>query len=187
MDKKEFINKIKAKSLKLCKQYNILPSLMIAQACLESGYGKHAPGNNLFGYKWTKKCGREYNFLWTKEYINGKYVSVQAKFRKYNSIEESLEDYAKLIGTARRYEPVRKCSDYICACKQVKKCGYATGKTYDLSLRKIIEQNSLQLIDEEAKKGKVEEITEVDVEQFVELLEKTQEILKKLLEKFKKI
>jgi len=143
----QFINKIKSKVLELCKQYNILPSLMMAQACHESGFGKHAPGNNLFGYKWTKTCGYEYQLLWTKEYINGQYISVQAKFRKYDSTGESLEDYAKLIGEAKRYEPVRKCRNYICACQQIKACGYATGITYDISLRKIIEYYKLYELD----------------------------------------
>jgi hypothetical protein len=143
----EFIEKIKNKSIELCKQYNILPSLMIAQACLESGFGKHAPGNNLFGYKWTSSSGRDYQLLWTYEYNGSEYVKVQAKFRKYNSIEESLEDYAKLIGTAKRYAPVRACRDYKCAAKQVKACGYATGHQYDQSIIRIIEQYNLTRFD----------------------------------------
>ena len=157
MKRQEFIKKIKPKVLKLSKKYNILPSLMIAQACHESGFSKHAPGNNLFGYKWTKTCGYDYQLLWTKEYDGKKYISIQAKFRKYNSLDESLEDYAKLIGLAKRYEPVRKCGDYICACKQVKACGYATGKTYGQSLIKLIEQYKFYELDRELEKEKERE------------------------------
>jgi hypothetical protein len=142
-----FIEQIKPKALQLCKQYGILPSLMIAQACHESGFGRHAPGNNLFGYKWYEGCGRDWQLLWTWECIDGQYVKVQAKFRKYNSLDESLEDYAKLIGTSKRYAPVRSCKDYKCAAYQIKACGYATGHQYDKSIINVIEQYQLYELD----------------------------------------
>ena len=142
-----FIEQIKPKALQLCKQYGILPSLMIAQACHESGFGRHAPGNNLFGYKYYEGCGRDWQLLWTWECIDGQYVKVQAKFRKYNSLDESLEDYAKLIGTSKRYTPVRACKDYKCAAYQIKACGYATGHQYDKSIINVIEQYQLYELD----------------------------------------
>jgi len=147
MASRQFIEQIKPKALQLCEQYGMLPSLMIAQACHESGFGKHAPGNNLFGYKWTASSGRDWQLLWTYEYINGQYVRIQAKFRKYNSFDESLEDYAKLIGTSKRYAPVRACKDYKCAAYQVKACGYATGHEYDKSIIRLIENYKLYELD----------------------------------------
>jgi hypothetical protein len=142
-----FIDSIKSKALELYKKYNILPSLTIAQACLESAYGTHAPGNNLFGFKWTSTCGYDWQLLWTKEFVNGAYVSVQAKFRKYNSINDSLDDYGKLIGTSQRYAPVLLCKDYTCATDKIRQCGYATSPTYTQSLRKLIEQYKLYELD----------------------------------------
>jgi len=186
MTKKEFIEKIKPLSIKAYQKFGILPSLTIAQAICESAWGKKAPGNMLFGIKWTKNCGYEYQELWTSEFVSGKYIKVKAKFRKYDSWEESIRDHSKLLMLSR-YKPVRECKNYICATEQIRKCGYATSPTYTQTLRKIIEQNSLQLIDEEAKKDIVEEITEVDIEQFVNLLKETKGILEKLLEKIGKI
>jgi len=147
MTQQEFIDSIKPKAKELYTKYGIFPSLTIAQACLESAFGKSAPGNNLFGFKWYEGCGYDFQLLWTKEYVNGAYVSVQAKFRKYNSIFDSLDDYGKLIGTTKRYAPVLLCKDYLCACKQVKACGYATGLNYDLNLIKLIEQYKLYELD----------------------------------------
>jgi len=142
-----FIELIKPKTIELYKKFHILPSLTIAQACLESGFGKHKPGNNLFGFKWTETCGYDFQLLWTKEYVNGQYISVQAKFRKYNCINDSLDDYGKLIGTSARYAPVLKCASYVCATEQIRLCGYATSPTYTTNLRNLIEKYKLYELD----------------------------------------
>lgn len=189
MNKKDFIKKIKIPAIKAYKKYNILPSLTIAQAICESGWGRSSltsKYNNLFGIKWTPKCGYDYQLLWTSEWIKSekRYVKVRAKFRKYDSWEESIEDHSKLL-MLKRYTPVRECKDYLCATEQIRKCGYATSPTYTQTLRKIIEQNKLQVIDKLVKE-EIEEITEEDIKQFIKLLEKTKEIILKLLEKFKK-
>ncbi|HER1388856.1 TPA: glucosaminidase domain-containing protein, partial [Streptococcus pyogenes] len=46
-----FLDKIKQGCLDGWTKYKILPSLTAAQAILESGWGKHAPHNALFGIK----------------------------------------------------------------------------------------------------------------------------------------
>lgn len=150
MTRKQFIEKIKSKALELQIKYILLPSLTISQATCESDGGNSSLAskyNNLFGFKWTKGCGHDYIELWTSEFVNGKYIRVKARFRKYKNWDESLEDYGKLIGTANRYAPVRKCKDYICATEQIRKCGYATSPTYTQTLRRIIEYYKLYELD----------------------------------------
>jgi len=71
MTKKEFIEKIKPLSIKAYQEFGILPSLIIAQAILESNWGKSAPENMLFGMKWTESCGYDFQELWTSEFIVG--------------------------------------------------------------------------------------------------------------------
>jgi len=142
-----FIDDIKAKALNLYYTYNILPSLTIAQACLESGYGKHAPGNNLFGFKWTSGCGYDYQELPTYEFINGKYVKVLAKFRKYDSLNDSLDDYGKLIGTRPRYKAVIESPTFIEATTEIRNAGYATSPKYTENLNKVILTNKLYRYD----------------------------------------
>ena len=46
MHRQEFINKLKNHAIKGWHQYKILPSLTIAQAILETGWGKSSLGNN---------------------------------------------------------------------------------------------------------------------------------------------
>lgn len=162
MTRKEFIEKIKSKALELQIRLVLLPSLTISQATCESGGGKSLLAsiyNNLFGFKWTKGCGYDYVKLWTSEFVNGKYIRVKARFRKYKNWNESLEDYGRLIGTTKRYKPVKECKDYICATEQIRRCGYATSPTYTQTLRRIIEQYKLYEFDliEKSKSKKLKE------------------------------
>jgi flagellum-specific peptidoglycan hydrolase FlgJ len=145
-NKEDFIKAIASFAVELGTDNHILPCLMIAQACLESGYGKHSPGNNLFGMKWTPGCGHPYQELWTKEWDGNNYVSVLAKFRKYKSFYESLADYTNLLKKSR-YEPVRNAQDYLEATEQIRLCGYATSPAYTQSLRRIIEMYDLTEYD----------------------------------------
>ena len=71
-----------------------------------------------------------------------------AKFRAYDSFNESIEDHAKLLGTASRYKKVVQAKDYIEACYEVWKAGYATDPNYPNKLINIIEQYELQQYDD---------------------------------------
>ena len=148
MTKQQFIDAVAAGARRGHKKYGILPSLTIAQAILESGWGKSHIKNNLFGIKaganWTGKIAvRE-----TKEFINGQWITVQAKFRAYDSFNESIEDHAKLLGTTDRYKKVIQAEDYKEACYEVWKAGYATDPNYPNKLTNIIEQYELQQYDD---------------------------------------
>lgn len=154
MDKKTFIELVKDGALEAYKKYNILPSLTIAQAILESSWGNQAKGFNLFGIKWTSKCGFEYQLLWTKEYINGKLEKVQAKFRKYKDYAEGIDDHAKFL-LSKRYNSVRQAQNYKQACIEIQKCGYASDPDYSQKLIRIIEQNKLNVYDGEQQKNEV--------------------------------
>jgi tape measure domain-containing protein len=66
--------------------------LMAAQAALESGNGKHAPGNNFFGIKAGKSWTGDTQRLWTTEEVNGQNVRMRQNFRKYASPEDAIQD-----------------------------------------------------------------------------------------------
>jgi len=71
MNKIQIINDLIPGALLSFKEYNILPSLTIAQAILETGWLDHVKGNNIFGIKWTTGCGYEVQEFSTFEFING--------------------------------------------------------------------------------------------------------------------
>lgn len=153
MNKQQFINAIKQGAIEGYIKYKTLPSLTMAQAILESGWGKSHIQNNLFGIKAGSSWRGKVALRQTKEFINGKWITVDAKFRAYNSFNESIEDHARLLGTAKRYRKVTLAGDYRTACLEVWKAGYATDPGYPKKLITIIEQNKLYEYDRQAKKG----------------------------------
>ncbi|WP_186303801.1 glycoside hydrolase family 73 protein, partial [Bacillus pumilus] len=87
----DFIKKLAPGAQKVQKKYNVLASLVIAQGCLESGFGSSGlskQANNLFGIKGT--YNGKYVLMWTSEQDKkGNVTRIQAKFRKYPSYAES--------------------------------------------------------------------------------------------------
>ena len=83
---------------------DILPSLTIAQAILESGWGKSnlaQKANALFGIKagseWKGPCVD----IKTHEHIDAQRVGITAAFRAYDAWEESIADHGKLLRASR--------------------------------------------------------------------------------------
>lgn len=143
-----FISSIKDGAIKAQTDKGICASLTIAQAILESGWGKSAPGNNLFGIKWTQGCGFLANNLLTTEYINGVLVKVTASFRAYNTLNDSIYDHAKFLVDNSRYANLIGVKDYKKACTLIQQDGYATDPSYTKLLIQIIEENNLNQYDE---------------------------------------
>lgn len=149
MTNAEFVEKIGALASEDMKKTGILASLTIAQAILESAWGTsalaQAPNYNLFGIKGAYNGNYcEFN---TSEYLNGKWVTVKAQFRKYPSWAESLADHSALFNTYDRYANLRGCTDYKLACRYVREDGYATDPSYTSKLINIIESNNLTRFD----------------------------------------
>lgn len=151
MDKKDFINSIKEGALQGYKTYNILPSVTISQAILESGWGSSQlaiKAKNLFGIKAFSNWTGKRIVMETTEWYKGVKQVVKAEFRAYDSYDESIMDHNKLLSTSR-YEPVRLCKDYKSACEALYKCGYATDPDYGQKLIRIIEQYKLYEYDKD--------------------------------------
>lgn len=145
MTKQEFINSILEGALDGYKKYNIFPSITIAQAILESNWGKSSlsiKGNNLFGMKATSSSKSTLS-LPTTEYVRGQKLKVQANFKSYSTFKDSIKDHNILLGTAKRYEKVRKAKDYREAAMALYQCGYATDPKYPQKLIVLIDQYSL--------------------------------------------
>lgn len=157
----DFINSVKDAAIAANKQCGIKASLTIAQAILESGWGKSGLAlnyHNLFGIKasssWT---GKSVN-LSTHEFRNGAYEDCKSYFRVYDSWVDSIVDHTKVL-LQDRYAPVRAAKDYKEACKQIQACGYATSPTYTEKLIKLIEQYSLEQYDVQAPASQPKPIT----------------------------
>lgn len=101
----EFIEMIGNTAGKVCAEYNLPASVCIAQAILESGWGRYCIGQyNYFGRKWNG--WGNYERRQTTEYINGEYVTIYDKFQSYESLEEAIRDWCVLISEDYKYSEV---------------------------------------------------------------------------------
>lgn len=136
----------------------IPPSIKMAQAILESGWGTSGltvKAKNFFGIKAGSSWkGQVYNAN-THEYYDGSTrTDIKADFRAYHSAAESFKDHSKLLTRLSRYRPLFELDfeDYKGWAYQLKKSGYATSPTYPQKLISIIEKYNLSQLDREAKK-----------------------------------
>ncbi len=146
-----FIDKIVPAAEKVMHKYRILASLTIAQAILESSWGKSelaVKAYNLFGIKGKGPAG-SYE-VQSKEFRNGTAVNEVSSFRKYNNWDECLEDRSVFL-LKERYKKVIGEMDYKKACLEIWKAGYATDPKYPEKLINIIEQFNLNKFDLEKK------------------------------------
>lgn len=146
---KAFIEKVGA--LARSHGADILPSLTIAQAILESGWGTSAltkKANALFGIKATGNWkGRVYSCR-TKECYDGvNFTAETAVFRAYESWAESIADHSAFLCGLKRYAAVVGEKDYRQACRAVHAAGYATDPQYADKLIRLIESYGLTKYD----------------------------------------
>ncbi|PJI95964.1 flagellar protein FlgJ [Acidovorax sp. 69] len=135
-----FVQHLSGTAERVAQESGIPASFMLGQAGHETGWGKSeikaADGSNsfnLFGIKagkgWTGKVAE----ITTTEYINGTPRKVTAKFRAYDSYEDSFRDYAKLITESPRYEKAQataKTGSAVAYASELQKAGYATDPEY---------------------------------------------------------
>lgn len=135
----------------------MLPSVVIAQAILESAWGKSEMAinaNALFGIKANGWTGATYIKEATEQRPDGSYYTVNdTKWRAYKSWEESIIDHNTYIATREiskgvlRYQDIIGNDEYILVCQLLKDCGYATSITYPDKLINLIEKYNLTRYD----------------------------------------
>lgn len=151
----KFIKSIEVEAQKSYKEYKIFPSITIAQAILESGWGNSQltkDSNNLFGIKADDSWKGKTIEIMTTENYNDK---IDASFRKYNSIEASIKDHAEFLKENKRYEKngVFKAENYKEQAQALEDAGYSTKQNsngeyiYGDMLIELIETYKLYLLD----------------------------------------
>src|SRR4029078_4819835 len=101
----ELNNQIAPGAIGMQRQYGIPAAVTIAQAIDESGWGQSALAirdHNLFGIKGTRPART--GMLPTQEYQNGQYVTVNAPFRVYHNVAQSIADHGHLLATSSSYQ-----------------------------------------------------------------------------------
>lgn len=143
-----FINNT-LKSAKLVKKtYGIPISILIAQAALESGWGRHVKDNAFFGIKAHKTRGSTTSFK-TTEFINGKKVQLSDSFRAYKNFNEAALDYGRFLTTNPRYKlALTHKNNPLKFAELLQRAGYATDPLYAKKLKTIISSYYLDEYDQ---------------------------------------
>lgn len=167
-----FLNEYGGVIVSSCMGTRLLPSVVIAQAALETGWGAtiKKAANNMFGIKGKNWTGKVIS-LNTSEYINGSKTAISGTgktynsyndaiadganpytiFRVYGSIKESISDHNRLITESKRYKPVIEESTPEGQCDALQKCEYSTSAAYAESLKSIIRKYNLTQYDNKKK------------------------------------
>ncbi|SNY67711.1 flagellar assembly peptidoglycan hydrolase FlgJ [Enterobacter sp. CC120223-11] len=142
-----FIARLLQPAQQAARQSGLHPHLIMAQAALESGWGKREiltdegkPSHNLFGIKATGDWQGKTTEITTTEYFNGVKRKVKAAFRVYDSLEHALTDYARLLTRNPRYRQVASADSAEQGAKALQAGGYATDPAYARKLITIIQK-----------------------------------------------
>jgi flagellum-specific peptidoglycan hydrolase FlgJ len=151
MTRKEFIEFVGQNARRAMAATGVPASVTVAQAILETGWGKHTVGEakNLFGIKGRGPLG---SFrARTREYVKGKYVVIEADFAKYESFEQSITEHARFFLRNRRYaRALQFRNDPDAFAREIHKAGYATDPNYADTLIKYMRDNNLYRFDQPA-------------------------------------
>ena len=131
-----------------------LPSVVVAQAILESGWGKSelaTKANALFGIKKNGWTGKTYTKDATEQRPDGSYYVVDdTQWRAYENWEQSIIDHNDYLVAGNRYKDIIGNTDYREVCQLLKDNGYATALDYPQKLINLIESHNLTKYDEMA-------------------------------------
>ena len=141
--KADFIRQMLPHAQEAAKELGVDPNALLAQAALETGWGKSVPCNgagecsyNLFGIKAGSSWDGATVNVPTLEFEDGVAVRKVDRFRAYESPADSFRDYARLIRNNPRYEDALNAgSDVAGFASALQSGGYATDPNY---ARKIV-------------------------------------------------
>ncbi|MCX7082480.1 MAG: flagellar assembly peptidoglycan hydrolase FlgJ [Methylococcales bacterium] len=145
----DFIRQLLPHATQAAKELGIDPKVILAQAALETGWGrsliKNSNGStsfNLFNIKadklWTGKQAQ----VSALEFDQGIAKKVNSGFRAYSSFKESFADYVDFIKTNPRYgDALKQVNNGERYLQELQQAGYATDPNYANKIMTIYRNN----------------------------------------------
>lgn len=147
----DFVKSIWPKAKQAASLMGLDPKVLIAQAALETGWGKFVAkdadgtsSNNLFNVK--TGASKEFDSvnINTTEYIADTPIKMSASFRKYPSVEQSFNDYVLLIKGSERYQnALANAGSPELYVNELHKAGYASDPNYGSKILSIYHGDEL--------------------------------------------
>jgi len=149
----EFINTVGAAAQSSRKTTGVPASVTVAQAILESDWGRSRlarTGNNLFGIKALGSVSGPAGVvtLATWEHLDSGDVIVQAPFKAYYTLEQSIDDHGRFFTRNRRYAAALSvANDARAFASAIQDAGYATDPNYARKLIALMDRYDLYQFD----------------------------------------
>lgn len=147
----DFVKSIWPYAQQASKLIGLDPKILVAQAALETGWGKmiakNAEGssNNLFNIKAKGYQAEQSITIKTTEYIADMPIKMTASFKKYASVEHSFNDYVSLIKDDDRYKTaLSNANDPKRYIDSLQQAGYATDPNYGNKILSIYHGDELR-------------------------------------------
>lgn len=153
-DPESFAREVWPHAQRAGRQIGVAPEAILAQAALETGWGKHVMsdtrgGNsfNLFGIKAGSSWHGDTAMRRTIEFEDGVPQYQHASFRAYGDIASTMDDYTSLLANNPRYESVvGRGNDTDGFADALQQSGYATDPAYARKLKNVIESPTMQRV-----------------------------------------
>ena len=157
----EFVRKLWPYASRAADRLNVDPRALIAQAALETGWGRHVIADengrsslNLFGIKASGGWQGDAVSVRTIEYRGGAARPEVASFRAYPSLAAGFDDYAELLGSNPRYENVlNRGEDVEGYAEALQAAGYATDPAYADKIKSLLGSETMGRALESLKFG----------------------------------
>ncbi|NOU50770.1 flagellar assembly peptidoglycan hydrolase FlgJ [Pseudoalteromonas sp. JBTF-M23] len=151
-DPESFVGALWDHAKEAAQKIGLNPAVMIAQAALETGWGKHvvskadgSSSHNLFNIKSDKSWQGESAKKLTLEFEQGLPVKKQAHFRAYDSIKESISDYVDFLQSNPRYEQaLKKVKEPAQYLEALQEAGYATDPNYAQKIKSVLQRGEFK-------------------------------------------
>jgi flagellar protein FlgJ len=148
-----FVSTLWPHAEKAAEKLGVSPQVLLSQAALETGWGKHIQTDNtrssfnLFNIKADSSFHGDTVSKTVLEYRDGRRVYEDSHFRAYDSYADSFEDYVEFLQTQPRYQEALQVTDNPDAfIEALHDAGYATDPHYSDKVRRILYSDRLAQI-----------------------------------------
>lgn len=153
-EKHAFLQLVVPAAIHTAEATGIPASITIAQAILESDWGRSQlarEARNFFGIK-NVPWDEGYMEFPTVEYVAGRRTLVRAEFEDFTSVEACFAAHARLLSQAARYrQAMEKTGDPFVFTSELARAGYSTDPFYAGKLWSLVRRYDLGQYDAQAQ------------------------------------
>ncbi|CAM2800432.1 flagellar assembly peptidoglycan hydrolase FlgJ [Moritella viscosa] len=148
----EFVTSLAPFADSVAKRLNVSPDVLLAQAALETGWGKKVStdnkgdsSHNLFNIKADKRWEGPTASVDTLEFTNGVAKREKHQFRSYQNFQSSFNDFADFLQSGDRYsDALRNSADSAQFLNGLQNAGYATDPNYAAKIQNVMKHDAFK-------------------------------------------